>query len=77
MYRESDEKCNEPDEAPKNIKMMKFREKWDCLSKEASMQVNYSPFNSKPINKVNALLVDRHSLSKINSKWSRSSRVYD
>lgn len=40
MYRESDEICNELDEAPDNIKRIKFRERWECLSKEASEQVH-------------------------------------
>lgn len=39
MYRKSDKVCNEPDEAPKEIKNEIFREKWDCLSKEATIQV--------------------------------------
>lgn len=40
MYRESDEICNEPDQAPDEIKDIKFRERWECLSKEASEQVH-------------------------------------
>uniref|UniRef100_A0A1B6C6R9 Metallophosphoesterase 1 homolog n=1 Tax=Clastoptera arizonana TaxID=38151 RepID=A0A1B6C6R9_9HEMI len=36
MYRESDAECNEPDEAPEDIKSQKFRERWECLSREAS-----------------------------------------
>jgi len=39
MYRESDEICNELDQAPDEIKAIKFRERWECLSKEASEQV--------------------------------------
>lgn len=39
MYRESDEICNELDQAPDEIKDIKFRERWECLSKEASEQV--------------------------------------
>lgn len=39
MYRESDEACNEPDEAPEDEKRLKFRERWDCLSKESSDMV--------------------------------------
>ncbi|XP_046481549.1 per1-like protein PGAP5 isoform X2 [Neodiprion pinetum] len=39
MYRESDEICHEVDEAPANIKSEKFRERWECLSKEASEQL--------------------------------------
>lgn len=41
MYRESDEICNELDEAPLDIKNSKFREKWECLSEEATNQVRY------------------------------------
>ncbi|XP_046619256.1 metallophosphoesterase 1 isoform X2 [Neodiprion virginianus] len=41
MYRESDEICHEVDEAPANIKSEKFRERWECLSKEASEQVPF------------------------------------
>lgn len=39
MYRESDAICNEVDEAPTEIKDVKFREHWECLSKEASEQL--------------------------------------
>ncbi|XP_076648617.1 per1-like protein PGAP5 [Halictus rubicundus] len=39
MYRESDEICNESDQAPDDIKDIKFRERWECLSKEASEQL--------------------------------------
>ncbi|CAL7935914.1 unnamed protein product [Xylocopa violacea] len=39
MYRESDAICNEPDQAPDEIKNIKFRERWECLSKEASGQL--------------------------------------
>lgn len=39
MYRESDEMCNELDQAPDEIKDVKFRERWECLSKEASEQL--------------------------------------
>lgn len=36
MYRESDADCHEPDEAPVDQKTQKFRERWECLSKESS-----------------------------------------
>ncbi|XP_024879784.1 metallophosphoesterase 1 isoform X4 [Temnothorax curvispinosus] len=39
MYRESDEMCNELDQAPQELKAIKFRERWECLSKEASEQL--------------------------------------
>lgn len=39
MYRESDKICNELDQAPDEIKAIKFRERWECLSKEASEQL--------------------------------------
>ncbi|XP_012252317.2 metallophosphoesterase 1 isoform X2 [Athalia rosae] len=39
MYRESDEICHELDEAPPQLKDVKFRERWECLSKEASEQL--------------------------------------
>ncbi|XP_015604777.1 metallophosphoesterase 1 isoform X2 [Cephus cinctus] len=39
MYRESDEMCNEWNPAPDDIKDIKFRERWECLSKEASEQL--------------------------------------
>ncbi|XP_015173959.1 PREDICTED: metallophosphoesterase 1 [Polistes dominula] len=39
LYRVSDEICNEPDEAPREIKSLQFRERWECLSKEASKQL--------------------------------------
>lgn len=36
LYRESDANCNETDEAPHYEKLTKFKEKWDCLSQEAT-----------------------------------------
>ncbi|KAL7298696.1 metallophosphoesterase 1 [Trichogramma pretiosum] len=39
LYRESDQLCDELDEAPAEIKSIKFRERWECLSKEASDQL--------------------------------------
>ncbi|XP_043665973.1 metallophosphoesterase 1 [Vespula pensylvanica] len=39
LYRTSDEMCNELDEAPHEIKRLQFRERWECLSKEASEQL--------------------------------------
>ncbi|XP_065202506.1 metallophosphoesterase 1 [Planococcus citri] len=36
LYRESDAVCNETDEAPYPEKIQKFKEKWDCLSQEAT-----------------------------------------
>lgn len=40
MYRESDELCDELDEAPEDLKKQKFREKWDCLSKQSTNMVS-------------------------------------
>ncbi|XP_018325112.1 metallophosphoesterase 1 isoform X2 [Agrilus planipennis] len=39
LYRHSDKACNEPDEAPVPLKNRVFKEKWDCLSKEATYQL--------------------------------------
>lgn len=39
MYRKSDSLCREPDRAPDEIRDLKFRERWDCISKESSEQV--------------------------------------
>nr|CAD7194039.1 unnamed protein product [Timema douglasi] len=36
MYRESDADCHEPDQAPEDLKTQKFRERWECLSRESS-----------------------------------------
>jgi hypothetical protein len=36
LYRESDEKCNEPDAASTSEKRIKFQPKLDCISEEAS-----------------------------------------
>jgi len=36
LYRNSDEHCSEPDEAPTEEKSKPFREGWDCLTREAS-----------------------------------------
>lgn len=46
LYRESDEICDELDEAPAEIKDIKFRERWECLSREATEQVNLIIQNS-------------------------------
>ncbi|XP_039279955.1 metallophosphoesterase 1-like [Nilaparvata lugens] len=52
LYRESDSDCNEPDEAPEDEKKQKFRERWECLSKESS---EFLLFGLKP-----RLVVDGH-----------------
>lgn len=39
MYRESDAECSGPDQAPEDEKTQKFRERWECLSKESSEQL--------------------------------------
>lgn len=39
LFRESDEHCDEVDEAPADEKGTKFRERWDCLSREASTRL--------------------------------------
>lgn len=39
LFRESDEFCNELDEAPSEEKYTRFREKWDCLSREATESI--------------------------------------
>ncbi|VDI03302.1 Hypothetical predicted protein [Mytilus galloprovincialis] len=39
MYRPSDANCTVPDAAPLDEKYIPFREKWDCLSQEASKQL--------------------------------------
>ncbi|KAJ8303038.1 hypothetical protein KUTeg_019434 [Tegillarca granosa] len=39
MYRQSDANCSLPDAAPVEEKEIPFREKWDCLSKEATQQL--------------------------------------
>ncbi|XP_057331064.1 metallophosphoesterase 1 [Microplitis mediator] len=39
MYRKSDSLCREPDRAPDEIIDLKFRERWDCISKESSEQL--------------------------------------
>ncbi|TRY76869.1 hypothetical protein TCAL_03831 [Tigriopus californicus] len=36
LFRESDAACNEEDAAPASEKYKRFREKWDCLSRNAS-----------------------------------------
>ena len=44
LYRESDAKCDEPDEAPPEEKEIQFREKWECLSQESSDMVQNFEF---------------------------------
>lgn len=39
LYRESDMECNDFDAAPLPEKSEKFREKWECLSKEATYSI--------------------------------------
>lgn len=39
LFRDSDKDCDEPDSAPYPLKNERFREKWDCLSKEATAQL--------------------------------------
>lgn len=39
LYRDSDAVCDEPDEAPQDIKHTRFRERWECLSKDATEMV--------------------------------------
>jgi ethanolamine phosphate phosphodiesterase len=39
MYRESDINCSGPDQAPEDEKKQKFRERWECLSRESSEMV--------------------------------------
>ncbi|KAK3915561.1 Metallophosphoesterase 1 [Frankliniella fusca] len=41
MFRDSDRNCDEPDEAPEDLKKMKFRERWECLSQEATDMLFY------------------------------------
>ncbi|KAL1491182.1 hypothetical protein ABEB36_011820 [Hypothenemus hampei] len=39
LFRESDEQCDDFDSAPMPQKRERFREKWECLSKEATYQL--------------------------------------
>ncbi|XP_018325115.1 metallophosphoesterase 1 isoform X2 [Agrilus planipennis] len=39
LYRQSDINCTEPDEAPYPEKIEKYKEKWDCLGKNATEQL--------------------------------------
>ena len=39
LYRDSDAVCDEPDEAPGDIKSTRFRERWECLSRDATEMV--------------------------------------
>lgn len=36
LFRESDAVCSEPDEAPEDIKYIRFRERWECISKDST-----------------------------------------
>jgi hypothetical protein len=44
MFRESDINCSGPDQAPEDEKKQKFRERWECLSRESSDLVNILKF---------------------------------
>nr|CAH7759884.1 unnamed protein product [Callosobruchus chinensis] len=39
LYRQSDADCNDFDAAPLPIKHERFRERWECLSQEATYQL--------------------------------------
>ncbi|KAJ8918447.1 hypothetical protein NQ315_008144 [Exocentrus adspersus] len=39
LYRQSDMECNDFDAAPFPIKQERFRERWECLSQEATLQL--------------------------------------
>lgn len=39
LYRQSDTECNDEDAAPYPIKVERFRENWECLSKVATTQL--------------------------------------
>jgi UDP-2,3-diacylglucosamine pyrophosphatase LpxH len=39
LYRQSDMECNDFDAAPHPIKQERFRERWECLSQEATTQL--------------------------------------
>lgn len=39
LYRESDEMCDELDEAPEIEKFSRFREKWECISNASTAQI--------------------------------------
>lgn len=45
MHRQSDMICTESDEAPEDFKQQEFRERWECLSREASEQVMIEFYN--------------------------------
>ncbi|XP_071520810.1 metallophosphoesterase 1 isoform X2 [Panulirus ornatus] len=36
LFRDSDAVCSEPDEAPEDVKYMRFRERWECISKDST-----------------------------------------
>lgn len=36
LHRDSDAVCDEPDEAPPDLKHVRFRERWECLSRDAT-----------------------------------------
>lgn len=39
MYRDSDKECTDSDAAPYPVKNERFRERWECLSQEATYQI--------------------------------------
>jgi hypothetical protein len=39
MFRESDKDCSTPDAPPDDEKLIPFREKFDCLSRDSSKMV--------------------------------------
>ncbi|CAG9858701.1 unnamed protein product [Phyllotreta striolata] len=39
LYRQSDMECNDFDAAPYPVKQERFRESWECLSQEATLQL--------------------------------------
>lgn len=39
LYRESDKDCDDFDSAPLPVRSQRFRERWECLSKDATEQL--------------------------------------
>ncbi|KAF5274966.1 hypothetical protein FQR65_LT04309 [Abscondita terminalis] len=39
LYRQNEEQCNEPDEAPYLTKIEEYKEGWDCLSKNSTYKI--------------------------------------
>ena len=66
LCTETDGVCDEPDEAPQDIKHTRFRERWECLSKDATevVRLSYIPMPSGEIKLVVVVVYNKFLINK-------------